>query len=324
MIKKSSFKPAWWLPGPHLQTLWPALLRRTDSLDVHLKRERIELPDGDFLDLDWGERNEGPIIIMLHGLGGSVDSPYAKGMLHVLQQSGWRSVIMHFRGCSGEMNRLPRSYHSGDTEDLAYIINEIRKREKDTPLFVIGYSMGGNVLLKWLGETGQANPLQSAVAVSVPFDLLKAALHINRGIHRLYQWWLLRPLLKETYKKFQHLDGPIDINKLQTYRTFWKFDDYVTAPLHGFRNAYDYYRKASSRQYLKNIQIPTLIIQAEDDPVLSKEVIPQEHELSKHIELEISPTGGHVGFISGTTPGFGEYWLEERIPQYIQHVLMQQ
>src|SRR3990167_580396 len=176
----NQFKPAWWLPNSHLQTLWPAICRKRKKLS--LQRERFELPDGDFIDLDWLKKDQsGPLVLILHGFEGSVESHYAAGILQTLNRKGWRGVFMHFRGCSGEHNRLPRGYHSGDTHDVRYVIQTIRKREPKTPIAAVGYSLGGNVLLKWLGETGEQNPLKAAIAISVPFELHKAAARIQQG-----------------------------------------------------------------------------------------------------------------------------------------------
>jgi predicted alpha/beta-fold hydrolase len=190
---KVIFKPAWWLPGPHLQTLWPTICRRPIK-NIVLKRERFELPDGDFVDLDWVGNTKGPIVLILHGLEGSIHSPYAKGMLQALQQRGWRGVFMHFRGCSGEFNRLPRGYHSGDTHDVSAVITSIRNREPSVPLAAIGFSLGGNVLLKWLGELAEQNPLKAAVAVSVPFELHKTAKRVQEGFSHVYELHFMRSL----------------------------------------------------------------------------------------------------------------------------------
>ena len=247
MIISSKFKPAWWLPGSHLQTLWPALMRR--KIKITLSRERLELPDGDFLDLDWvTPRSQGLLVIILHGLEGSIDSAYAKGMLRALHQSGCHAVFMHFRGCSGEHNRLPRAYHSGDTGDLAYVVKVLRQREPLTPISAIGYSLGGNVLLKWLGETGENNPLSCAVAVSVPFLLNKLSDKINSGFSSIYQWHLLRQLRKKLTQKFTKITSPIDSSLIKNTKNFWDFDDKVTAPLHGFNDVHDYYARSSARQ----------------------------------------------------------------------------
>lgn len=319
MIKKSQFKPAWWLANAHLQTMWPTLFRRKP--EVVTQRERIELPDGDFIDLDWFGPENAPIVVVLHGMGGSIKSPYAKGMLLALAANGWRTVFMHFRGCSEEPNRLPRSYHSGETTDLSFLVAELQKRHPGCPIAGVGFSLGGNVLLKWLGETGEQNPLAGAVAVSVPFELENAAYRINRGLSRLYQWWILRDVIAALIKKFKRVESPLDFGDIENIQSVWEFDDRITAPLHGFADATDYYLKASSRPFLKNIQVPTLILHAIDDPFMTKDAIAEAHELSPKLILELSNSGGHVGFISGNVPWKPVYWLEQRIPEYLKEVL---
>ncbi len=306
-----AFKPAWWCRGPHMQTLWPYLFRRIPYIE--LKRERIELPDGDFLDLDWTVNNDGPIVLILHGLEGSSNSKYARGLLKAVHDHGWRSVVMHFRGCSGEPNRLPRSYHSGETGDLAYVVDLLRRHEPKTPLFVVGFSLGGNVLLKWLGEMGKQAPINAAVAVSVPFLLAESAKRLERGFSQIYQWGLMRSMCQSMAEKRNRMKLPLKIEDLSALKTFRDFDERVTAPLHGFSGADDYYARSSSRQYLKEIQVPTLIIHSRDDPFMTDAVIPQPSELSPLTRLELSNYGGHAGFVSGEFPWSPRYWLEQRI-----------
>ncbi len=317
----NSFKPAWWLRNPHLQTLWAALLR--PKIKLSIRSERLELADGDFLDLAWVGGGFGPRVLILHGLNGSIGSPYARGILQAINNRGWRGVFMHFRGCSGEPNRLAQSYHSGETRDLQAVITELIHREPNSPLFAIGYSLGGNVLLKWLGEIGESNvdsPLKAAVAVSIPFELAKTAEHLKTGFSRLYQWHLLRELSAYHHRKFKDLPKPSAINDVDVtqLKTFWEFDNAITAPLHGFKNANDYYEKSSSRQYLAKIKTPTLILHARDDPFTTLNALPKVHEVSKHVSLEFSEDGGHVGFISGKYPWKPIYWLEERIMDYLE------
>ena len=313
------FQPAWWCRGPHAQTLWARLARLTPT--VSFRRERLELPDGDFIDLDWSETGSGPIVVVLHGLEGSSDSPYARGIMQAIERRGWRGVVMHFRGCSGEPNRLARSYHSGDTGDLSYCINTLRRREPRTPLAAVGFSLGGNVLLKWLGKTSGAAPLRAAVAVSVPYVLGGAANRLNQGFSRLYQWKLLRSLRNSVAEKRGRIELPLKIQDLSTLNSFRDFDEYVTAPLHGFDSADHYYTVSSSRQYLKGITIPTLLLHASDDPFMTEKAIPGQKELSESVVLEVSPHGGHVGFVAGAWPWRARYWLEERIPAYLgQHL----
>jgi len=317
----SAFKPAWWLPNSHFQTVWPTLFRRRVN-NLSIKRERFELLDGDFIDIDWVDSNSrGPIVIILHGLEGSIESPYAKGMLKAIHQEGWRGGFLHFRGCSGEHNRLERFYHSGDTADVDYIVRMLKAREPHTPIGAIGFSLGGNVLVKWLGETQASNVLNAAVAISVPFELNKAVLRINRGFSRLYQWYLLTCLRKKIRDKFQKQSCSLKLPSLSRLGSLKEFDDAITAPLHGFLNADDYYHRSSSRSYIKTIQKPTLLLQARDDPFMVEEVLPLPHELSSFVQLEITEKGGHVGFVSGRFPWSASYWLEKRVPLFLKHYL---
>jgi predicted alpha/beta-fold hydrolase len=310
------FKPAWWLTGPHLQTLWASLVRRNIQLPIDL--ERLELADGDFLDLAWIGNNTGPIVIVLHGLNGSIRSPYVQGILQAIRQKGWRGVLMHFRGCSGVPNRLARSYHSGETGDLQTLVSELMRREPNTPLCAIGYSLGGNVLLKWLGESGEKNPLKAAVAVSVPFELAKSVDHLNKGFSRLYQWRLVHELMHMHRQKCEAFHYPMGFKDGQKITTFWEFDGAVTAPLHGFSSAKEYYQQSSSRQYLAKIQIPALILHAKNDPFTPVSSIPEPHEISSQISLELAEEGGHVGFVAGKYPWRPIYWLEQRIVRYLE------
>lgn len=318
-MKANHFKPAWWLPNPHLQTLWPVFLRR-EIKNMLLERERVELPDGDFVDLDWvGRQKQGPLVLILHGFEGSIESHYAKGMLRTMDQHGWRGVFMHFRGCSGEPNRLPRGYHSGDTADVSYIAHYLREREKQFPLAAIGFSLGGNILLKWLGETGPNNPLQAAIAISVPFVLHKAAARMQIGFSRCYQWYFLKCLRERLTQKSQKvMTRYLNKEEWSEVQTIVDFDHRYTAPLHGFNDVNEYYTVSSSRQYLRSIQVPTLILHAKDDPFMSEDVIPESHELSSQVKLEVTESGGHVGFVTGKYPWRPEYWLEQRIPAFLR------
>lgn len=314
----AGFEPAWWCRGPHAQTLWPHLVRRRPQ--IALRRERLELPDGDFLDLDWTRNDTGPIVVILHGLEGSSRSQYARGLLARVEAKGWRGVVVHFRGCSGEPNRLARGYHSGETGDLAWVIQQLQRREPATRMAAVGYSLGGNVLLKWLGEQGAQASLQAAVAVSVPFVLQEAADRFTRGFSRLYQWALLRSLKRNYRRKFARIASPLAVDPVRLYR-FWDFDHYVTAPLHGFDSARHYYATASCRRYLRDIRVPTLLVHALDDPFMSPRVVPETSELSPQIDFELYPHGGHVGFVYGSSPWRARYWLEERIPLFLQNHL---
>ncbi len=318
MIAQSDFRPPAWLRNAHLQTLAASQLR--PSPRIRVRRERVELPDGDFLDLDWAGEGRRPLLLVLHGLTGSIRSKYARGLIKCLLKEGWRAVFMHFRGASGEPNRLPRSYHSGETGDLDFIVHLLRRREPDTPLAVAGYSVGGNVLLKWLGERSAAAPVFAAVAVSVPFDLSATVARMQCGMSRLYQWYLLRSLRAATRLKLP-LPGLRTMTELRRLQTFMAFDDCLTAPLHGFRDAADYYRRASSRPWLTRIRVPTLIVQALDDPFMDVAAIPGPEEAPDPIRLELSPHGGHVAFIAAGRGGRPYFWLERRIPAYLRERL---
>ena len=324
MIIKSSFKPAWWLVNAHAQTVYSPLTRRLKApIDV---RERFELPDGDFVDLAWainGLKNDSPLVVCLHGLGGDANSPYIAGLMHAFNQCGWRAVLMHFRGASHEPNRLPRAYHSGDTGDIGSLLCALAKREPKTKKAVVGVSMGGNVLLKWLGEQGSQSLVQAAVAVSVPFEIRSVADRMNQGFSRVYQARLLRSLRSVFARKLQqHQEQlPFSLSDLEALDCFWTFDDRVTAPLHGYPNVHAYYREASSRQYLPDILTPTLIIHALDDPFMTTDILPKPEELTKDITFELSRKGGHVGFISGNIPGVPVYWLDQRIPEFLRDFL---
>lgn len=319
MTHPIAFKPVWWLPGAHAQTIWPNLLRRNPSLA--LQREVLELPDGDFLDLDWTEARDGPLVIIFHGLEGSSKSAYAAWMLKTLMDAGFHALLMHFRGCGGTPNRLNRAYHAGDTEDMAYVVEQLRQRYPGRAIAAIGYSLGGNALLKWLGQSGADNPLDTAIAVSVPFDLASVSESLQVGLSRLYQWRLLNDLKKSSLQKVTRKDYPFSAQQIRAVRSFREFDARITAPLHGFKDVDEYYRIASSRQYLKDIQVPTLIVHASDDPFMNPRVVPQAQELSAQVRLELSDHGGHVGFIGATDGSDGRFYLEHRLAHWLHEHL---
>jgi len=316
MITRSAFRPAWWLPGPHLQTLYPSLFRKRKT--PPLTRERFEFADGDFIDIDWTRQTAGMRVLILHGLEGSLESHYTGALLCALEQGGYSAGLMYFRGRSGEPNRLPRSYHSGDTGDLEDIVQRIRQRHPDTKIAVVGYSLGGNVLLKWLGEKGDSAGITTAIAISVPLDLHQAALKLGSGLSRIYQRHLLNKLRVSVTAKAALHRPPFPLDRLQELNTFHKFDNEITAPLHGFRGVDEYYAKSSSKQFLGSIEIPTLLLQAIDDPFLPASTLPDKDELSHSITMELSQHGGHVGFVTGSNPLQPRYWLEERILQHLE------
>ncbi|HEX7044165.1 MAG TPA: hydrolase [Burkholderiales bacterium] len=315
------FEPAWWCRNPHLQTILPNRMRPRPA--VAFRRERIELPDGDFADIDWSGGAEGPIVLLLHGLQGSSRSRYAAALARAFGAAGWRTAVLHFRGCSGEPNRLPRSYHSGETGDTDYVVRLLHAREPQAPLAAVGVSLGGNVLLKWLGERGADAPVCAAVAISVPFVLARAAERLESGFARIYQWELLYSLCAALEAKRRSVQLPLALGRRVRFRRMRDFDDCVTAPLHGFRDAAHYYEASSSRPYLPRIRVPTLLIQARDDPFMYPDVIPEPHELPPCVTLEAHEHGGHVGFVGGRWPWRPRYYLEERVPQFLRAHLVQ-
>ncbi len=320
MIKTSNFRPARLLGNRHLQTILPnAGLRQPRR--SNLRRETLELSDGDFLHLDWladGARNEGaPLLMCLHGLEGSSQSNYAADLISQAEKAGWDALVMHFRGCSGTINRLPRSYHAGETTDLVAVLEHIRLRQpQPRQLFVAGYSLGGNMLLKHLGEQGQKSPIDAAVAVSVPFDLYGAALSIDKGLGRLYQYALMRKMKERVRAKRSDLCGLIDIELALKSRNFAEFDEHVTAPLHGFSGHRDYYNRCSSIHFMQGIATPTLVLHARDDPFLDPCYLPTEAHISDSVTVEYSAKGGHVGFVEQKKPWQPALWLPRRIMEY--------
>lgn len=315
-MQHSSFTAPRWLRNPHLQTIWAGLLRRRRSLPS-LQQQRLELADGDFVDLCLTTDNGGPVILVLHGLQGSIRSRYAAGICQALSNAGFVAALMHFRSCSGEVNRLSRLYHSGETGDAREVLHWLGEQFPQRKTGAVGFSLGGNVLLKLLGENLPPLPA-AAVAVSVPMRLDYCATRMNRGFSKFYQWQLLRSMKRTALAK--HRLGQlthIDMKKVMRAKTFWDIDEHLTAPLHGFRSAAEYYALCSSRQFLQHINIPTLIIHAEDAPFTSREVLPEPGELSGSIKLEVSRHGGHVGFVGGTSPWQTFHYLEQRIPAFL-------
>lgn len=316
MIIHSEFKPAWWLTNTHGQTLYRTFTHRVNAfVDSY---ERLELPDGDFIDLAWsvsGVKTDAPLVILVHGLGGNADSAYVATLFKIFKQSSYRAVLMNLRGASGEPNRLPRAYHGGDTNDLAYLLNILKLREPSTKKAVVGISLGGNILLKWLGETGRQSLIDAAVGVSVPFQLHNVVQKINKGFSRVYQTHLINKLRAIFLQKLDLINKqfPLSKEKLYSIKTLYEFDEHITAPLHGFVSANEYYQKSSSKQYLSQIATPTLIIHALDDPFMTPDVLPTSNDLSQDILLEVSKNGGHVGFIAEKK----QYWLEYRIAHFL-------
>lgn len=309
-IIQSSFHPPYWLRNPHLQTIIASQLLK--PVPVESQRERLELPDGDFLDINLG-RQPGDIVAIFHGLAGSVQSSYIRGVFQTLQHAGFRPVLMHWRGCSGEPNRLPRAYHSGASDDIRWFVDYLAGRFPDNRLYALGYSLGANALLKYLGESGAQSRLSGAMAVSPPLVLQEGANKLNQGVARLYQRHLLRLMRRHHEQKrtlYPELELPPATDQLDS---LWKFDDTITAPLHGFDGAVDYYQQCSARQFLPAIDLPTRILCARDDPFFTPDILPGIGELSRNTTLELSRTGGHVGFLEGR-----ERWLDTHVANVLQ------
>jgi len=320
MIIQSQFRPMSGLSNEHIQTLLPFLLKKPVLKDVEL--QRLELNDGDFVDLAWlGKPENGrPIVVLFHGLEGSIDSHYVKTIMCSLQEQGWTALLMHFRGCSNTPNRLPRSYHSGETEDARYLLGWLNQEFPASSLAAIGVSLGGNMLLKLQAEYGGSSPLKAAVSICAPVQLSLSAKQLSQGVSRIYQWHLINRLNKKMYDKagridFEALIG-LNKNEIKQIKTFWQFDDRITAPLHGFKDVHDYYAKSSARQYLKAIKKPALMIHALDDPFMQRDSVPDQSELSSFIDLEICEHGGHIGFVAGSLAK-PIFWLQQRVPEYI-------
>jgi len=311
----SAFRPPRWLRSPHGQTLWGAVLRRAPRLA--LTWESFDLPDGDVVEVAWvsGEhRADAPTALLIHGLTGSVDSAHIRGLLAALAAHGWRAGCFHFRGCGRSPNRTPTGYHSGQSADPRHVLQQLRARWPGAPLAAVGFSLGANVLLKLVGEDGPTAPIDAAVAVSPPLVLNLCADRMERGLSRVYQRHLVRKL--QAYVRSKPM-AVVDPAALARVRTFRAFDDLVTAPLHGFASAEDYYRRCSSRPFLRDIAVPTLVIHARDDPFFQPEVVPTDAELSPTVRFELSERGGHVGFVAGR----GRYWVDHRVPRWLDATL---
>lgn len=326
-IRRSDFRPAGWLRNRHLQTIFPSLsvLR---SARLPLRRETLELPDGDATVVDWLADSEdtdetSPLLVILHGLEGSAKSSYCRQLLSAAAQSRWRAAVLHFRDCGDYRNRLPRRYHAGETNDIRYFLHRLRTNGHRGPLMAAGYSLGGNVLLKYLGESGVDTPLLAAAAVSVPLNLHVSARELTIGFSRVYQHYLLRRMKRSVVRKFNRHTAAFDWERAMKATTFAEFDDAVTAPLHGFASKDDYYDRCSSMHFLTGIERPTLIINALDDPFMSAEVIPPEEHVSPKVTIEISDHGGHVGFIGGGPPWQPRFFLPGRIMAFFESSLDQ-
>jgi predicted alpha/beta-fold hydrolase len=314
-----SFRPPRWLDGPHAQTVFANLC--PPPMGLRPRRERWELPDGDFVDVDRHGDPSAPTVVVLHGLEGSSRGRYVKRLVRALLARGVSSVAMNFRGCSGELNRLPRFYHSGETTDLAHAIERLVREQPGRALGVAGYSLGGNVAAKWFGEQGDSLPkeVRAGAVVSVPFDLAACARAIDGpGFWPLlYRERFLRDLRSKAIAKARRFPGLLDVPAVRAARTFEAFDDRVTAPLHGFASAVDYWTRCSAARFLHGVRRPLIALSAEDDPMVPARTIPvAAARENPHIELHVAPGGGHVGFVERTPLGFG-FWAERLAADFL-------
>ncbi len=322
---KDTYRPAWWVPGAHAQTMWAKFFRRPASLPT--RDERIETPDGDFLDLVHLDGRPGaPRLLLLHGLEGTRRSHYVTGLFEQARRRGWSATLLVFRGCGDELNRGARLYHSGETTDLDLVARRLIERSPESELLPVGVSLGGNVLLKWLGERGAAVPgqIRGAAAVSVPFDLERGCRHLQRGFARVYDRHFVRTLRRKAAAKLRRHPGLFDASRLAAARTIYDFDDAVTAPVHGFVDAHDYYTRSSSIRYLAEIAVPTLLLSAIDDPFLPASVLDDVRRVAApnpSLRLEFVAHGGHVGFVAGALPWRPVYYAEERVGRFFDSVL---
>lgn len=313
----TGYRPPFWLPGGDLQTIWAAALPRPR---VDYRRERWELPDGDFIDLDWLDgAPAAPLLVLFHGLEGDSGSHYARSLMAAARARVWRGVVVHFRGCGGEINRLPRAYNAGDSEEMDRVLRRLRAAEAGVRLCVVGISLGGNVLLKWLGEQGEAAlpVVDAAAAVSAPLDLPAAGAALDRGFNRVYTARFLRTLKRKALAKLDRFPGLYDRAALAAAGRMRRFDDLVTAPLHGFRDAEEYWRRSASKPHLKAIRVETLVLNARNDPFMPGEVLPMPHEVSDRVTLDFPDAGGHVGFVTGPFPG-RLAWLPGRVLDFFR------
>lgn len=309
-----TYSAPFWLPGGHLQTIYASLFASTPS--VNYTRERWELADGDFIDVDWTELpsaldDNRPVVVLFHGLEGSSQSQYALSLMAAVKAKGWRGVVIHFRGCSGEPNRLPRVYYAGDTAEIEMMLSRVRASAPQAPIYAVGVSLGGNALLKWLGESGEhANVvINKAAAVSAPMDLGASATALDTGLNRmLYTPRFVDSMRPKALAMSARFPGLLDDDKIKSAKTIHDIDNAVTAVLYGAQSADDYYAKNASKPWLAQITLPTLILNAKNDPFIPAETLPIANEVSTLVSLEYMQEGGHVGFVSAPFPG-NTAWL---------------
>jgi uncharacterized protein len=304
-----------WLPGGHLQTIYPATC--IVKPPVAYRRERWDAPDGDFIDIDFVDGEPGqPFIVLFHGLEGSSQSHYCRALMAAAAARGWSGAVPHFRGCSGQINRAPRFYHSGDAEEVDWIVRRLRANGNGSRFYAVGASLGGNALLRWLGESQhQAEIVDAACAVSAPLDLAGGGAALAHGFNRVYGRMFLHTMKSKSLQKLQQFPHLFDREQMLRARDLYAFDNIVTAPLHGYRDTDDYWDRASAKHVLHDITLPTLVLNAQNDPFLPPNYLPRQ--ASSQVTLEYPREGGHVGFTTGAPPGRLD-WLPRRILQFLE------
>ena len=313
-----------WLAGGHAQTIWPALFaQRFHGPAPDFRRERWRTPDGDFIDVDWqGEDPRQPLLVLFHGLEGSSASHYAQAFAHWAREHGWRFVVPHFRGCSGELNLAPRAYHSGDFEEIGWVLQRLRAMQGG-PVVAVGVSLGGNALLRWAEEAGESAPqtVRAVAAVSSPIDLAAGGHAIGRGFNRqVYTRMFLRSMKPKALRKLAQHPGLFSRERLLAARDLYEFDNVFTAPLHGFRDTDDYWRRGSAQPHLHRIRVPALVLNARNDPFVPGSSLPQARDVGTFVTLWQPAHGGHVGFPGGRWPGH-VHTLPEQVMGWMKAVI---
>jgi len=317
------YRPAWWLPSAHAQTIWGRFARRIPR--VPMATECLAAPDGDNLELHHlGAHSAAPRVLLLHGLEGSARSHYVGGILSQAAARGWGASLLVFRGCGTAPNVARRFYHSGETGDLDFVFGRLNERWPASPWFVVGVSLGGNVVLKWLGERNANSQIRAAAAISAPFDLEAGSRHISRGFARVYDRSFLRSLRRKALAKLSLYPDLFERTRAEDARTVYEFDEAVTGPVHGFAGAHDYYERSSSARFLERIRVPTLLLSSSDDPFLPPDVLTRVEvaaNANPHLTTEFHSAGGHVGFVAGARPWQPFYYAEWRIFRFFEEVM---
>ena len=310
------YKAPLWLPGGHLQTIWPSRISRLHKVPpVRYTRQRLTTPDDDFVDIDWlyasTNPKENPLLVLFHGLEGSSQGHYALSFAHVAKANGWSYAVPHFRGCSGTINQAPRAYHSGDVTEVDWMLSQIRLKHSG-PVVAVGISLGGNALMKWAGDLGQAaqHKVHAIASISAPLDLWQSGQHLGTGFNRyVYTAMFLKTMKQKALLKYHQYPKLFDLNKVMSATTLYEFDNEFTAPLHGFKNTEHYWKSASASQVLKHIKIPALVINSQNDPFIPAQSLPVASQLSSNVTVFQPRTGGHVGFPSGHHP-LNDVWRQ--------------